>query len=188
MAGDLNCVFRRAWKISPTLILVPSVIIQRKKMETKREALLDEELGRGGNFPRGDGSPRRPDPNGAGMGAEIPPRGSGAGPRNLNGAGVGNILHPRGTVGTRHEFGPSIIAAHLKPNITCTYINSQISETLTQVSFVLTPHGHTRRRRRPRLLLWSVRLPLNQLTSWQESYKKTRVTSTNPSLFAQRCW
>jgi hypothetical protein len=45
MAGDLNCVFQQAWKISPTLILVPSIIKQRKKMETKREALLAEELG-----------------------------------------------------------------------------------------------------------------------------------------------
>jgi hypothetical protein len=42
MAGDLNCVFRRDWKISPTLILVHGVIIQRKG---KGEALLAEELG-----------------------------------------------------------------------------------------------------------------------------------------------
>jgi hypothetical protein len=44
MAGDLNCVFRGAWKISHRLILVPGVII-RKKDGKKREALLAEELG-----------------------------------------------------------------------------------------------------------------------------------------------
>jgi hypothetical protein len=33
--GDLSCVFRRAWKIFPTLILVPGVIIQRKRWKQK---------------------------------------------------------------------------------------------------------------------------------------------------------
>jgi hypothetical protein len=35
LAGDLNCVHQQAKEISPTLVLVPGVIIQRKKMETK---------------------------------------------------------------------------------------------------------------------------------------------------------
>jgi hypothetical protein len=35
MVGDLNCVFRRAWKISLTLILVPGVIFHRKGWKQK---------------------------------------------------------------------------------------------------------------------------------------------------------
>jgi hypothetical protein len=40
MAGYLNCVFRRDWKISPTLILVPGVIIQRKGWKQKGRLYL----------------------------------------------------------------------------------------------------------------------------------------------------
>ncbi|CAO2187951.1 unnamed protein product [Urochloa humidicola] len=36
-----------------------------------------------GNFPRGDGSPRRPDPNGAGMGKKVSPRGKRGGAPKL---------------------------------------------------------------------------------------------------------
>jgi hypothetical protein len=36
---------------------------------------LDADGSQGGNFPRGGGSPRRPDPIEAGTGDEIPPRG-----------------------------------------------------------------------------------------------------------------
>jgi hypothetical protein len=40
------------------------------------------------NFPRGGGSPWRPDPNLVGVGAKFPPRGKRGGPPNVNGAGA----------------------------------------------------------------------------------------------------